>query len=146
MQSSLYDDPDWRSAIDLAAALRRRETSAAETLEAVLERADRVGPVLNPISVRLDRRARESARAADAALARREGGPLSGVPATIKDSHWLVGVETTYGSPSMVGFVPPETSSAVERLIEARAVVFAKTTVSFLHHNASLVHNICHLA
>jgi len=30
----------------------------------------------------------------------------------------------------MVGFVPQETSSAVERLIEARAVVFAKTTVS----------------
>jgi Asp-tRNA(Asn)/Glu-tRNA(Gln) amidotransferase A subunit family amidase len=41
MQISLSDDPDWRSAIDLAAALRRRETSAAETLEAVLERADR---------------------------------------------------------------------------------------------------------
>jgi len=64
MQSSLSNDPDWRSAIDLAAALRRRETSAAETLEAVLERADRVGPVLNPFSVRLDRRAREAARAA----------------------------------------------------------------------------------
>jgi len=61
MQSSLSDDPDWRSAIDLVAALRRRETSAAETLEAVLERADRVGPVLNPFSVRLDRRAREAA-------------------------------------------------------------------------------------
>jgi len=130
MQSSLSDDPDWRSAIDLVAALRRRETSAAETLEAVLERVDRVGPVLNPFSVRLDRRAREAARAADAALARREGGPLCGVPATIKDSHWLAGVETTYDSPSMVGFVPQETSSAVERLIEAGAVVFAKTTVS----------------
>jgi len=29
----------------------------------------------------------------------------------------------------MVGFVSQETSSAVERLIEAGAVVFAKTTV-----------------
>ena len=130
MQSSLSDDPDWRSAIDLAAALRRRKISAAETLEAVLERTDRVGPVLNPFSVQLDRRAREAARAADAALARREGRPLCGVPATIKVSHWLAGVETTYGSRSMVGFVPVETSSAVERLIEAGAVVFAKTTIS----------------
>ena len=94
------------------------------------QRADRVGPVLNHFSVRLSQRAREAARAADAALARREGGPLCGVPATIKDSHWSAGVETTYGSPSMVGFVPQETSSAVERLIEAGAVVFAKTTVS----------------
>ena len=33
MQSALSDDPDWQSAIDLAAALRRRETAAAETLE-----------------------------------------------------------------------------------------------------------------
>jgi Asp-tRNA(Asn)/Glu-tRNA(Gln) amidotransferase A subunit family amidase len=41
MQISLTDDPDYRPAINLAAALRRRETSAAETLEAVLERADR---------------------------------------------------------------------------------------------------------
>lgn len=62
MQSSLSDDPDWRSAIDLAAALRHRETSAAETLEAVLERADRVGPVLNPFSVQLYQRAGEAAR------------------------------------------------------------------------------------
>ena len=42
----------------------------------------------------------------------------------------MAGIETTNGSPSMVGFVPQETSSAVERLIEAGAVVFAKTTVS----------------
>jgi Asp-tRNA(Asn)/Glu-tRNA(Gln) amidotransferase A subunit family amidase len=48
----------------------------------------------------------------------------------IKDSHWLAGVETTYSSPGMVGFVPQEISSAVEHLIEAGAVVFAKTTVS----------------
>src|SRR5262245_16960405 len=141
MQSSLSDDPDWRSAIDLAAALRRRETSAAETLEAVLERADRVGPVLNPFSVRLDRRAREAARAADAALARRKGGPLCGVPVTIKDSHWLAGVETTYGSPSMVGFVPQETSSAVERLdltSEMRLLrTFGERGASFLNPSPS---------
>jgi len=62
MQISLTDDPDYRHAINLAAALRRRETSAAETLEAVLERADRVGPVLNPFSVQFYRRAREAAR------------------------------------------------------------------------------------
>lgn len=34
MQNSLSDDPDWQSAIDLAAVLGRRETSAAETFEA----------------------------------------------------------------------------------------------------------------
>ena len=51
-------------------------------------------------------------------------------PATIKVSQGLAGVETTYGFPSMVAFVRQETISQVERLTEAGAVVFAKTTVS----------------
>jgi Asp-tRNA(Asn)/Glu-tRNA(Gln) amidotransferase A subunit family amidase len=118
------------SARELVAALRRRELRATEVLEAVLARADCLGPVLNPFSVRLDDSARVAAAAAGALLDRGEGGPLCGVPLTIKDSHWLAGVETTLGSPSMVGFVPTETTAAVERLIDAGAVVFAKTTVS----------------
>jgi Asp-tRNA(Asn)/Glu-tRNA(Gln) amidotransferase A subunit family amidase len=118
------------SARDLSAALHRRELRATEALEAVLERADRLTKSLNPFSVRLDERAYAAAAAADASLDRGEGGPLCGVPLTIKDSHWLAGVESTSGSASLIGFVPQETSAAVERLIAAGAVVFAKTTVS----------------
>jgi Asp-tRNA(Asn)/Glu-tRNA(Gln) amidotransferase A subunit family amidase len=46
------------SAVDLAAALRRGEVSAADALEAVLARCDSVGAAVNPFSVRLDDRAR----------------------------------------------------------------------------------------
>ena len=59
---------------------RRREVSAVDALEAVLDRADRIADPLNPFALRLDDRARRAAAAADAALARGDGGPLCGIP------------------------------------------------------------------
>jgi Asp-tRNA(Asn)/Glu-tRNA(Gln) amidotransferase A subunit family amidase len=116
------------SALELSAALRSRELSAADALETVLDRADRIDGPLNPFAVRLDDRARRAAAAADAALARGDGGPLCGVPVTIKDSHWLAGVTSAVGSHALADFVPGETSAAVERLESAGAVIYAKTT------------------
>jgi Asp-tRNA(Asn)/Glu-tRNA(Gln) amidotransferase A subunit family amidase len=118
------------SSLKLRAALRRRELSAAEALEVVLDRADLIEGSLNPFSVRLDDRARRAAEAADAALARGEGGPLCGIPLTIKDSHWLAGVTSAVGSRALAEFVPGVTSRAVQRLEAAGAVIFAKTTTS----------------
>ena len=126
----MYVDPCELSARALSGALQRRELRATEVLTAVLARADRLSPSLNPFSVRLDESAFAAAAAADALLDRGAAGPLCGIPVTIKDSHWLAGVEATYGSASRIGFVPHETSAAVERLIHAGAVIFAKTTVS----------------
>jgi Asp-tRNA(Asn)/Glu-tRNA(Gln) amidotransferase A subunit family amidase len=116
------------SALDLAASLRRRELSATDALEAILERADQIEGPLNPFAVRLDDRARRAAAAADAALAAGDGGPLCGVPLTIKDSQWLAGVTSAVGSRALADFVPTETCAAVERLEAAGAVIFAKTT------------------
>ena len=116
------------SAGRLRSALARGEVSAVEVLEAVLDRADRLSGPLNPFAVRLDERARTAAAAADAALARGTGGPLCGVPVTIKDSHYLAGVTAASGSRALADFVPAETSAAVERLEAAGAVIFAKTT------------------
>jgi Asp-tRNA(Asn)/Glu-tRNA(Gln) amidotransferase A subunit family amidase len=116
------------SAVDLRAALGRREVSAAEVLECVLDRADRLTEPLNPFAVRLDERAREAAARADAALADGSGGPLCGLPVTIKDSHYLAGVTAASGSRTLEDFVPARTSAAVERLQAAGAVIFAKTT------------------
>ena len=42
------------SAIERIAALRRRELSAVEALDAMLRRADEIEATVNPFSVRLD--------------------------------------------------------------------------------------------
>jgi Asp-tRNA(Asn)/Glu-tRNA(Gln) amidotransferase A subunit family amidase len=132
-------------AVDLAAALRRRDVSAAEALAAALERADAATGAFNPFARRLDTRARAKAAEADAALARGAGGPLAGVPVTIKDSHWLAGVPAASGSRARTGFVPNESSAAVQRLEHAGAVIFAKTTTPefcYLGTTASALHGI----
>src|SRR5689334_17974359 len=112
-------------AVELAAALRARELSAVEALRAVLARADAVAE-LNPFALRLDERAMGAAVAADAALARGEGGALCGVPLTVKDSQYMAGVPTTHGSSAVPPYVPTETVCAVRRLEAAGAVIFAK--------------------
>ncbi len=121
-------EPWQMGAGELAAALRRRELSAADALRSVLSRADQVADELNPFAVRLDDRARSAAAAADRSLRQGEGGPLCGVPVTIKDSQWLAGVESTSGSLAKPLFVPDRTCAAVELLERSGAVVFATTT------------------
>jgi Asp-tRNA(Asn)/Glu-tRNA(Gln) amidotransferase A subunit family amidase len=113
-----------RSAVDLAAALRRRELSAHEALADALAAADTIPAAF---ALRLDERARAAAAAADAQLARGEGGALCGVPVTVKDSHWVAGVPTTFASLAVEPLIPVETVAAVRRLEEAGAVIFAKT-------------------
>jgi Asp-tRNA(Asn)/Glu-tRNA(Gln) amidotransferase A subunit family amidase len=116
------------SATELAAALRRRELTPLDALDAVLERADAITDEVNPYALRLDERARAAATASGEVLARGAGGPLTGVPLTVKDSHYIAGVPTMHASLAVEPYVPAETVVAVERLEAAGAVVYAKTT------------------
>ena len=116
------------SAVELARALRRRELSAVEALQAVIDRCEAVNPHINALALPLYDRARAAAQRADTLLARGEGGPLCGVPLTVKDSQWLAGVRCANGSRTLADFVPQETSAALARLEEADGVIFAKTT------------------
>jgi Asp-tRNA(Asn)/Glu-tRNA(Gln) amidotransferase A subunit family amidase len=77
---------------------------------------------------KLYERAQQAAIVADQQLAQGLGGPLCGLPITVKDSQWLAGIPCTNGSRTQENFVPTETCEAVRRLEEAGAVIFAKTT------------------
>ncbi len=79
--------------LGLARLVRERQVSAAELLEAALERVDGRNPALNAIVARLDDEAR---RAIAAGL---PDGPFTGVPFLIKDiSVHVKGAATTHGS------------------------------------------------
>ena len=87
-----------RSAIDLAAALRAREISSIELLDACLAEVDRLNDDLNAIVWRDDEAARAEAEAADKRLANGEEAPFLGVPLPIKDLTEVHGQPVTYGS------------------------------------------------
>ena len=77
-------------------------------------------------------RARDAAKAADAALGRGERRPLLGVPITIKESFNVAGLPTTWGIVAAKGFVPQEDALTVARLKGAGAVVLGKTNVPLM--------------
>jgi aspartyl-tRNA(Asn)/glutamyl-tRNA(Gln) amidotransferase subunit A len=105
-------------------ALHAGEASAAEMVDAALERAadDRWGAFLA-----LDaERARGRAREIDGAP---ERPPLGGVPIAIKDALSTRDLTTTAGSRILEGFRPLYTATCVERLENAGAIVIGKTNM-----------------
>jgi amidase len=120
----------FRPAVELAAAIRRRELGSRELLEHYLVRIERLNPRVNAV-VTLDvDRARARADAADAALARGESwGPIHGLPMTIKDSLETAGLRTTSGAPELAEHVPAADAPAVARVVAAGAIVFGKTNL-----------------
>jgi len=122
-----------RSATELAAAVKRKEIGAVELLDHYLARVERHDGALNAIVVRDFDRARERAKAADAALARGEDwGPLHGVPMTVKESYNVAGLPTTWGVPEMRDNIARTNALAVDRMLGAGAIIFGKTNVPYL--------------
>lgn len=115
------------SAVRLAGAIRRREVSCVEVIDAYLLRIKALNPALNAV-VQLNANARDAAAAADRALRKRDHlGPLHGVPITVKDSFDTAGIVTTAGTTGRRSFVPSRDATAVARLRAAGAIVLGKT-------------------
>ena len=116
------------NASELAAAIRARERSAAEVVDAHLRRIEAVGPRVNAV-VQVDgERALAQARAADAVLARGDAaGPLHGVPFTVKDNIEAAGIEMTIGAPERRGVAAERDAIVVARMRAAGAILLGKT-------------------
>src|SRR5512135_2877961 len=124
----------WRmSALELAEAIRSRQTSSQEVIEAHLRRIEAVNPSINAVTVVLGEQALEAAKAADRAVAA-DGDlpPLHGVPFTIKEDIDLVGTPTTFGAKALAGSYPALDAPVVERLRAAGAIPIGRTNLSTL--------------
>ena len=120
----------YRSAFELAAAIKSGKITSAQVLEFFLDRVDKFNPALNCVVVQDRDRARLRAKAADTAVANGEDwGPLHGVPMTIKDAYATEGIVTTDGIPEYKGYVPKVNADGVQRYIDAGAIIFGKTNV-----------------
>jgi amidase len=115
------------SALDLAAALRARELSAAELLDACLAAVDERNPELNAVVWRDDEAARAAAREADARLAAGDEGPFLGVPIPIKDLTEVAGWPIAYGSEGGPEGASEESELIVESLRAAGFVLCSRT-------------------
>ncbi len=117
-----------KSARELARLIRTRDVSPVEVLDAHLAVIDEVNPKLNAIITLDSERARDAARAAEAAAAKGEPlGALHGLPLAIKDVTPTAGIRTTFASPLFKDHVPAEDAEVVRRLKVAGAIILAKT-------------------
>ena len=114
-------------ALELRGRYRRRELSPVEVTAAVLDRIDRLQPRLNAFVTVTRDRAMEQARAAESAYRAGSGGPLAGIPLSIKDLVPTRGVRTTMGSLLHADWVPDYDAPVVERLLGTGAVLLGKT-------------------
>ena len=116
------------TALEQAAAVRRREVSAAELVAHYAGRIERLDAAVGAfVTTTLDA-ARASATDADRAVAAGEPlPPLHGVPVGIKDLNLTRGVLTQLGSPTYAGFVPPLSESMVQKLEQAGTISLGKT-------------------
>jgi aspartyl-tRNA(Asn)/glutamyl-tRNA(Gln) amidotransferase subunit A len=114
---------------ECVAALRAGTVSAAGLLERSRARIAALDPEVNAFLGRTDELADRAAAAADRRLAEdpATAPPLCGVPIALKDVLCLDGSETTAGSRILRGFRPPYTATAVQRLLDAGAVVVGRT-------------------
>ena len=123
-------DVPFRSAKQLATALRRKKIGCEELLDLYLTRVEKYNPRLNAIIATDLEGARKRAQAADHALANGESwGPLHGVPMTIKESYDVVELPTTWGIPELKDNYPDRNALGVDRLLAAGVVLFGKTNV-----------------
>jgi amidase len=127
--TGLRSELDFASIAELADAMRARKISASELLGHTLARIETLDHRFNAVVVRDFDRAREAAKAADAALARGDRRPLLGIPATVKEPFNVAGLPTTFGFPQFRDFVPEQDSLLVSRLKDAGAVVIGKTNI-----------------
>ena len=118
------------SAADLALAIRTKQLSCRESVDAHLNRIDAVNPHLNAVTIVL---ADEALRAADDADRRIQSGdtlgPLHGVPITVKENLDLVGSATTHGLVALAESRPTRDAPVVAHLKNAGAIPIGRTNL-----------------
>ncbi len=118
------------SAAEIAEGVRGKKWTAAEVLEASLERIKKYDGKINAVVTLCEETARKEAAEVDAKVARGEDpGLLAGVPYLAKDNFCAEGIKTTCCSKMLENWVSNYDSTAVKLMKEAGAVLVGKTNM-----------------
>jgi aspartyl-tRNA(Asn)/glutamyl-tRNA(Gln) amidotransferase subunit A len=118
----------FKPAYELAQAIRSRELSPVELMEATLQRIEQVNPILNAfIATRPEEALSEAHAAAERIAGGEEEGLLAGLPFGVKELEDAEGFPSTHASVPYKDNWPDRDSVQVERLKKAGAILLGKT-------------------
>jgi aspartyl-tRNA(Asn)/glutamyl-tRNA(Gln) amidotransferase subunit A len=125
------------SANEMAEKIKSQELPSLEIVETLIERIEKINPIVNAYCTTTFDLAREMAKKADSAVKSEEKlGVLNGIPTSIKDLMDTKGILTTYGSKLYANFIPDHNDIAVQRLIDSGCVILGKTNTPEFGHIA----------
>lgn len=124
----MSDDLCYLSASQALELFRTRKLSPVELMDAVIARAEEVEKTINAFCFRFYDEARDAARKAEKAYSTNNARSLEGIPIAIKDETAIAGHTVTNGSLLYRDNVVDHTDVCAQRLLDAGAIVHARTT------------------
>ncbi|MFC1858174.1 amidase [Thermodesulfobacteriota bacterium] len=130
--TDIFTEYENYDALGLTELVRRKEVKPIELVETVIERIERINPVLNCVNIKTYDLARELAAGP------LRDGPFDGVPFLLKDlATMYAGVKTTSGCNFYRDYVATEDSIVVRRLKRAGLILVGKTNTPELGSSPS---------
>ncbi|TFF84171.1 MAG: amidase [Promethearchaeota archaeon] len=121
------EDICFLSACEMKEKIATQELTSLEITETIIERINKINPIINAFCTPTFDLAREKAKKADEAVKKGDKELLRGIPCSIKDLALTKGIRTTFGSKMYEHFIPKVDSIYVERLKDAGCVIIGKT-------------------
>ncbi len=118
-----------RTVAELSRSLAQGEISSVELTRDYLDRIAQHNSLYNAYITVTEDLALAQAAQADAARAKGDAGPLTGIPIAHKDIFCMKDVLTTCGSKMLANFVAPYDATVVAKLNAAGAVTLGKTNM-----------------
>ena len=122
------EDICFMSACEMAEKIKTQELTSQEIIETIIERLQKINPIINAYCTPTLELAREMAKEADERV--KEGkklGTLNGIPISIKDETEVEGIRTTFGSKIFENNKPRRDDIVVKRARAAGTVILGKT-------------------